>query len=210
MQLFRAETLEEHLKAGIEVGKIDKMRPWLERRCCMSLTRSDHLMEQYLGPLRKKHNAKLRGEVKGELVAVAHDGTTHEGEAFTTTLRWLNGDVEFKARANRVHFLESSLDNEEISGILITDICQNAQKPLTDVMSINNDSASPNISSYNNTTQVVMPYADSDPCMPHTGSNAGDHMNLPNLGEFMKEYTIAVGHSKVARNMYKKITKSKL
>ena len=57
MQLFRAETPEEHLKAGIEVGKIDKMRPWLERRCCMSLTRSDHLMEQYLGPLRKKHNA---------------------------------------------------------------------------------------------------------------------------------------------------------
>ena len=208
VQLFRAETLREFIQAGVDVGKIDRLRSHLECKAGMCLTGSNHLMEMYMGPLKKEERDLIREEVADQDVSVAHDGTTHEGEAFAVTLKWLTDDVEFKSCALRAHLLEASLNNEEISRTLITDISQHGQIPLTNVVDINNDSASPNGASHNNTASVVMLYADLDPCIPHTGNNAGDKLedSCPTLGDFMKDYTIAVGKSKQARTEFRRIT----
>ena len=77
----RAECLEETLKAGIPVYKIDKLRPYLERRMGISLTRSDELSATFIPPLKLKEEKLLRDEFKDEYVGVYSDGTTHCGES---------------------------------------------------------------------------------------------------------------------------------
>ena len=57
-QKDRAECLEETLKAGIPVAKIDKLRPYLERRMGISLTRSDELSATYLPPLKSSRSCR--------------------------------------------------------------------------------------------------------------------------------------------------------
>ena len=42
-QADRAECVEQFLAAGIPLAKIDKLRPWLQRRMSISLTASSHL-----------------------------------------------------------------------------------------------------------------------------------------------------------------------
>ena len=205
-KVFRAETLEEYLKAGVEVWKVNEMRPWLERRCGHTLTRSDHLMESFLPPLKLKHMNKIRAEAKDQLVGVCTDGTTHEGEAFAVTLRWMTDNVDFKRRALRIHFLEASMDNEAISSLLVTTVARDGQIPLANVLDIQNDSCSPNIKSYMETTSLMLPYSDMDPCLPHTGGNTGQCFETPTLSELVQAYTQAVGHSKPTRVVFREIT----
>ena len=87
VQAFRAEVLEELLKAGIAPNKINRLRNFLTRRCGISLTRADHLIEVFLQPLRIKEKATFRREVKDEDVGIANDGTTHNGESHAWTAR---------------------------------------------------------------------------------------------------------------------------
>ena len=74
---------------------------------------------------------KIRAEAKDQLVGVCTDvdGTTHEGEAFAVTLRWMTDNVDFKRRALRIHFLEASMDNEAISSLLVSTVAQDGQIP---------------------------------------------------------------------------------
>ena len=65
-QLARAEALEEVLKAGIPAAKIDKLRPYLERRMGISLTESSHLCRTFIPALKMKEEKILRNEFKGE------------------------------------------------------------------------------------------------------------------------------------------------
>eukprot|EP00966_Prymnesium_polylepis_P215386 4988211-Prymnesium_polylepis.1 len=86
-QAVRGECLEEILKAGIPVAKIDKLRPYLERRMGISLTHSNNLAKKYIPPLKLKEEKTLRAEFKGELIGVYSDGTTHNGESFVIVFR---------------------------------------------------------------------------------------------------------------------------
>ena len=71
-QLARAECLEEVLKAGIPAFKIDKLRPYLERRMSISLSHSSHLTRTYVPALKLKEEKTLRSEFKGAFVGVYH------------------------------------------------------------------------------------------------------------------------------------------
>ena len=53
-QVARAECLEEFLKAGIPIAKINKLRPWLEKRMGVSLCRADEMAATYIPPLKIK------------------------------------------------------------------------------------------------------------------------------------------------------------
>ena len=44
VQVIRAEFLQEMLRAGIELHKADKIRPWLERRMSVPLLDCNHLV----------------------------------------------------------------------------------------------------------------------------------------------------------------------
>ena len=68
--------LQELLSAGIEVAKATKLRRWLEGRMGIPLLSDDHLLRQYLGPLKVLEVNTLIAEFKDEFVGIYHDGTT--------------------------------------------------------------------------------------------------------------------------------------
>ena len=115
------------LKAGIEVSKIDKLRPYLERGMGMSLQRSDEMVRTYLPPLKLKEENKLKAEFKGELVGVYHDGTTHNGESFAIVFRACLPGFVFRVCCVRVRFLRGSMTADQISSELIDCIASHMQ-----------------------------------------------------------------------------------
>ena len=126
-QVARAECLEETLKAGIPVFKVDKLRPWLEKRMGVSLTQSNNLVQAYLPPLKLKEHKTLMSEFRGELIGVYHDGTTHNGESFCIVFRACKSGFVFKVCCVRVHWLRGSMSADQISATLITTIASEMQ-----------------------------------------------------------------------------------
>jgi hypothetical protein len=126
-QLARAEALEEVLKAGIPAAKIDKLRPYLERRMGISLTQSNHLCTTYIPALKIKEEKILRNEFKGELIGVYHDGTTHQGESFAIVFRACLPGFVFRICCVRLRFLRGSMTADQISSELIECIASHMQ-----------------------------------------------------------------------------------
>ena len=63
--------LQELLSAGIEVAKATKLRRWLEGRMGIPLLSDDHLLRQYLGPLKVLEVNTLIAEFKDEFVGIS-------------------------------------------------------------------------------------------------------------------------------------------
>ena len=118
-QIFRAETLQVLLEAGVEVAKVDALRPYLERHSGMSLCGRQHLMASYLPPLKLAEDRRLKDEFKNEFVGVYHDGTTHNGESFAIVYRACKAGFIFRNSCVRVQFLRGSMKAAEISSVLM-------------------------------------------------------------------------------------------
>ena len=205
-QTFRAEVLEEFLKAGIAAQKTDRLRNFLQRRCGMTLVAADKLLSTYLQPLRIKEKKTFREEVDGQDVGIANDGTTHCGESHAWTARWCTEDIDLHTRVGGVRWFRGSMNNEEISATMITAPVQYGGIPLINILDLPYDSAAPNLLSYESTLTKVMPYADGEQCCPHTGNHTGEKMNTPTMDKFLKEYCTCVGHSELAKTLYHEAT----
>jgi hypothetical protein len=147
-QAFRAETLEEFISAGVEIGKIDRLRSYLQSRAGHTLVPSDKLMQNYIAPISKKDTNKTRAEQKGQLVGVYHDGTTHEGEAFAIINRWADEDLNTRLRALVVRFLDGSVDNKQIASLILQAESESGHVALSDILAIMNDSVSANLTAF--------------------------------------------------------------
>jgi len=126
-KLARAEALEEVLKAGIPAAKIDKLRPYFERRMGISLTDSNHLCRTFIPALKMKEEKILRNEFKGEFIGVYHDGTTHHGESFAIVFRACLPGFVFRICCVRLRFLRGSMTADQISSELIECIASHMQ-----------------------------------------------------------------------------------
>ena len=88
--------MEEFLKAGIPIGKVDRLRPLLEKNG-YRLTHSAHL-GQYVSLIFKqeveriKKELSLPGEDMTRDVSVIFDGSTRQGEAIAIILRFINDE----------------------------------------------------------------------------------------------------------------------
>ena len=161
-------------------------------------------MSVYLTPLKIKEKRRVRAVVKGQLVGTGFDETPSDGEAIATTARGAREDMSVFQVALRIRWLETSVDNVGISACLVTDVATEGQINLNDVLDINCDSAAPNLLAYESTLSKVMPYADLDPCLPHTGQHVGDEMHSPELDELVKDYNTVVV-SNYARKYYQQV-----
>ena len=119
VQVLRAEALEEFLKAGVEVLKLNELRPYLERISGISLTGRQHMVSTFLPPLKVKEETTLRAEYKNEFVGVYHDGTTHNGESFAVVYRACKPGFVFRICCVRLHFLRGSMTADQISTTLL-------------------------------------------------------------------------------------------
>ena len=82
------------------------------------LLSKDHLLRQYLGPLKVLEVNTLIAEFKDEFVGIYHDGTTYLGEAFCIILRCVKKDFSIMLRLVKLAFLVGSMNNTQISAIL--------------------------------------------------------------------------------------------
>jgi hypothetical protein len=111
------------LRAGIEVKKVNKIRGWLERRMSVPLLDADHLVRQYIGPLALLEHNTLLDEFKDDFIGVYHDGTTYMGEAFCIIFRCVKADFTVVLRVVKLAFLAASMNNKQISALLMDSIC---------------------------------------------------------------------------------------
>ena len=112
------------------------------------LLSKDHLLRQYLGPLKVLEVNTLIAEFKDEFVGIYH-GTTYLGEAFCIILRCVKKDFSIMLRLVKLAFLVGSMNNTQISAILMDTICQHMRVNTSNVLAFMHDSASANLLSYN-------------------------------------------------------------
>jgi hypothetical protein len=204
-QLARAECLEEILKAGIEPHKIQKLRPWLERRMHFSLVAGNRLMETYFPPLQLKERRLLTDSFKDAFIGCYHDGTTHEGELLSIVYRAVQPGFKFAIKLVRMPHLEKSLNADHIKALLHSTISSMQTHPHR-VLAFMSDCAAPNFAAYNDGLKEMYPYADCNGCLPHTGHHVGQKLETPNVNEFMLLYNACVGHSTLARMLFREST----
>ena len=203
--VFRANALDAIITAGIEVNKLDKLRGWIERIGNNSLSRSDHMQAAYLPVLIRKEIAKVKSEIKGQVVGVYHDGTTHDGESFAIVVRWCDEDLHIHTRVIRVAWLRGSMSNEDISAELLAALFEMGIK-FENVFAWMHDCVEANQKSYRDTLMGACQYSDDDGCLPHTGSHVGEKFDSPVCDEYTGHYVAANAHSNKARVTFKDST----
>ena len=105
------------------------------------LLSDDHLLRQYLGPLKVLEVNTLIAEFKDEFVGIYH-GTTYLGEAFCIILRCVKKDFSIMMRLVKLAFLAGSMNNTQISAILMDTICQHMQVNTSNVLAFMHNSVS--------------------------------------------------------------------
>ena len=74
------------------------------------------------------------------------------------------------------------------------------------VLAFMSDCNPANIAAYNDGLKEMYPYADCNGCLPHTGHHVGQKLETPNVNEFMLLYNACVGHSTLARMLFREST----
>ena len=111
---------------------------------CVPLLDANHLVPQYIGPLALLEHNTLLDEFKDDFIGVYHDGTTYMGEAFCIIFRCVKADFTFVLRVVKLAFLAASMNNTQISALLMDSICHHMRIKPTKVLAFMHDSAASN------------------------------------------------------------------
>ena len=95
-------------------------------------------------------------------------------------------------RLVKLAFLGGSINNTQISAILMDTICQHMRVNTSNVLAFMHDSASANLLSYNDKLKHVFMYSNDNTCMPHTDNHVGEAFATLVLDEYMHLYNMAV------------------
>ena len=68
------------------------------------------------------------------------------------------------------------------------------------------DCVAANLASYRDSLAGPFPHSDHNGCIPHTGSHVGEHLETPNVDEFMNLYNTCVGTSNYAKVIFAEVT----
>ena len=113
VRVYRIKVLRTFLEAGVPLGKVDVFRELLEENT-FRLCDSSNLCE-LIPFVRKQEQDSLVEEIKGRLVSVVFDGTTHICEALVILLRYVDEQWNIKQRAIQLMLLAKSLSGEEVA-----------------------------------------------------------------------------------------------
>jgi hypothetical protein len=115
----------------------------------------NHLVPQYIGPVALLEHNTLLDEFKDEFIGVYHDGTTYMGETFCIIFRCVKTDFTFVLRAVKLEFLVASMNNKQISSVLMDSICHHMRIKSRNVLAFMHDSASSNLLNFSDTLKHV-------------------------------------------------------
>ena len=197
-RVFRLRVVEEFLRAGIPLAKIDDLRGILEEGA-LRLTHSSHLAD-YIPPILRTEKQKVRKELEGKHVSVVFDGTTRMGEALAVVVRYCSGWT-IKQKLVRLSMLAKSLCGEEVAREVLTVLSTELGIPSSHLLAIMRDRASVNNVAVR-TIAIMYPSAMDIGCFSHTLNNVGEKFQVPTLDKFMKHWEEIFKHSHKCRLLW--------
>ena len=186
-RVYRAKVVEQFLKAGIPLRKIDSLRELLEENA-LRLTHSSHLSD-YIAPLHLKEKQSIREQISGRDVSLIFDGTSRLGEALAIVIRFCVG-WSIKQKLVQLSMLAKSLSGDEIAREILTVL----STQLGRILAIMRDRASVNNVAVSSIA-ILYPSAIYIGCFSHTLSHVGEKFNAPVLAKFLKHWERMTQHS---------------
>lgn len=201
-RIYRAKVVEQFLKAGIPLKKIDSLRELLEENA-FRLAHSSHLSD-YIPPLHSREKQNIRQEIEGKYVSLIFDGTSRLGEALAMVIRFCCG-WKIKQKLVRLSMLAKSLSGEEIAREILTVLSTQLGISSEHLVAIMRDRASVNNVAVSSIA-ILYPSAIDIGCFSHTLSHVGEKFNVPILDKFMKHWERIIKHSHKSRLLWREIT----
>ena len=207
-QIFRAEVLEVFVAKfnGIEVKKLARIRPFLEKHAGHRLTDCSELASTYLKPLMLKEQKLLQSEHDGNLVNIHHDETTHNGESFAQIYRRISPNLDIILRAYQVAWLKGSLNSSQIGAVLVTGLTQHTRINMENVVAVHNDSVAVNVKVFRDTLRDLWIHCDMNLCLTHGGQNTYAKVETAvALDGYLAGFVKCISLSNFARSIYHSI-----
>ena len=201
-RVYRVRVVEQFLKSGIPMSKIDNLRSLLEEGS-YRLTHSSHLSE-YIPVIHSEENKKMKGEIEGLDVSVIFDGSTRLGEALAIVLRFFSQGC-IKQRLVKVAMLSKSLSGEELARELLTVLSTELGIGGIHLLAAMHGRASVNGVAMR-TLSIMYPDIMDIGCYSHTLDLVGTKFKFPTLDKFMKYLEAIFTHSSKSKLLWREQT----
>ena len=116
VRAFRVEVVEDFLKAGVSLHKIDKLRDLLERGG-NRLTDSSHL-RQHIPLILKQETERLKEEIATRDLGLIFDESTRLGEAIVIIARFVSDNWSIVQRLIRLDICAKSVNAQDLAYVL--------------------------------------------------------------------------------------------
>ena len=162
-RVYRVRVVENFLRAGIPLSKVDSLRGLLEEDG-MKLTHSSHLAD-CIPLLLKQEKEKLRAELEETFVSDIFDGTTRSGEVLAIVLRFVKeGNIE--QRLVRLVLLAKSVNGDELAREVLTTLSTELGVTGSKLLACIRDGASVNTKAMA-TLRIMYPQVMNIVCLSH-------------------------------------------
>lgn len=196
--LRRIAVVEQFIKAGVPLAKVDTLRPLLEQGS-QRLTHSSH-MGPYVPFVLEGELDTIKEELKEHpYISAIFDGSTYLGEALVVILRFVTADFEVCQRLVRVRILAKSLNGQQLAREIVTLLASQLQYPPEKFIAVNRDGASVNAAAVGYLKDVMYPNLTDITCMSHSLDNMGKHFSTPALDSFLPTWISLFAHSPAAK-----------
>ena len=180
--LFRWRVMESMMFAGIPSGKINMLRPVLEREG-HPLTDSSHMSQLYIPLIEKREIEHIAKEHFEQHFTLIFDGTTRLGEAVNMVTRTITDNFDIRMRLVAFKTTLVHMNGDGLFRLIATTLQRILGIDLDYCVSYARDSCSTNYDAVNRLLSLSV-NALNMLCFPHTLHNTGKHLKLPVLEEF--------------------------
>ena len=111
-RVYRVKVVENFLRAGIPLSKVDTLRALPEENG-LRLTHSSHLAD-YIPFLLQQKKELIRSELENEYISAVFDGMTRDGEALAIVVRFVK-DWRIEQRLVRLLLLAKPVTGDELA-----------------------------------------------------------------------------------------------
>lgn len=191
---LRYRTTEAFLASGTPLERLPYFRELIERGSG-ALTDVSHLRSSYVPMIESEQLTKVRVELhqNNAALSIQFDGTTRLGEAIVCVGRYCTKDFRIVKRLLMLKTTARHMLGKQLSAVITQLLCTTLQLDPLRLAGISRDSASVNGAACNRLMSNPFVNALTIMCICHTINNAGHHLELPLLNEWMTPWLDLIG-----------------
>ena len=203
MRAFRVQVVEDFLKAGVPLYKIDKLHDLLERGG-NRLTNSSHL-RQHIPLTLKQETERLKEEIATRDLGLIFDGSTRLGEVIVIIVCFVSDNWSIVQPLIRLDICAKSVNAQDLAHVLNDCLSVDYQVRGNSLLATLKDGASVNQAALNH-IKFVFPKMLIVVCFSHTLDNVGNHFKVPDLLSFGSLWIRLFKHSHRAKLIWQELT----